>query len=466
MDAKKEEVRKPWGVGSTGALKDENIPPSGRDCHQMSTLGARNKRKELPSLWNFARWKYELLGDEPEPDTQFESQAIKASGAEIPHENSRRHSQTPGSKPTSEHHTSTNATATAASKTGPSSATRCFECSEFTHDGILSGLFDLTDYIKCHACNVEHRSVEFTPSQRDATVGRTCIARQGFRTLCPHWRISLSDIRLWQRYMDDDIPESCPHITRSLFGFITVKCPHEAHSDDTPESQRCPFSDLTLELSEAVRTMFVTVKWTSSLKQGVRSEDRFETCKKIIGQLNELCPEAFGPPIMTPRRIQLLTRNDLNSSGKLTINVDRCLDFDYIDLLTQGRGPPTVSYVSKIRVPKSADGDQTGNSWSGYLDPESYGLRDDKLGKGITWCDDVGCATMGGRLQREVIARRIRRCVHERQFRRDYFRKNPSLLENLPEMTSTLQQDFREQFHSDVESAWQTVGEWIRRGSE
>ncbi|KAI6780118.1 uncharacterized protein J7T54_004251 [Emericellopsis cladophorae] len=227
MDAKKE------SDPHIGPTQGKSTAPSGRDYmyHQKSTLSAHNlhKRRGFPGL---------LIGDEPEPETQFTTHAIKASGIGLPQrlfrdeqgdpEESRRHSEASGSRPTPEY------------------------CSS-------------------------------------------------------------------------------PHIPRPLVDTIAVRCPHEAHEDNVPGTQCCPFSDLKLELFEAITAIIVAVKWISSLNRGYCSEDRCEACKKTIGQLNELCPEAFGPPIMTPCLILSLTREDLKSSGTLTIDADRCLCFENID---------------------------------------------------------------------------------------------------------------------------------------
>ncbi|KAG9254511.1 uncharacterized protein F5Z01DRAFT_687288 [Emericellopsis atlantica] len=329
----------------------------------------------------------------------------------------------------------------------PQPSSRCRGCSETALDeAYILRLFDLTVPLHCHACNEEHPTVQFSPSQRDTTI-RTCIARQGYRTLCSHWNITLDDLREWQN-----------HIKRQAGG-VYVKSTHPAHQDDAPESDRCPFGNLTVRVFEGSTELCVHVTWESVIKVDTQELDGFEICKKILDDLHDLCPEALGPPHLTSHHIRSVTRESLFDDA-LYLDHDRCLYLENMDGLIEGDGYPTVKYESRLMIPVLAEVDPTilDGLWPVYIDPRSYGLRDDELGRGITWCDDMNCPTMRGRVQWEVVAEKMSTGVLSNQYMWDGC-VLPQRREDVPVRN---QKRLLSQFERETKTMWLNREEWTR----
>ncbi|KAG9254509.1 uncharacterized protein F5Z01DRAFT_108727 [Emericellopsis atlantica] len=262
----------------------------------------------------------------------------------------------------------------------------CRECGDARRDeGYTLRLFDLTTPLECHACNAKHRAVHFTARERAATASRTCIARQGSRVLCPHWEVDLDDIRDWQRYLHEDIPETATNI-ELCWGTLFVKCPDPSHQDDAEASRRCPFANVRLYLWEhGVELLFVEARWEFTPGSSSQGETGFEACKRTIGQLHRHCPEAFGPAPLSPYHIRSLAPEDLhaNTAGlKLTAksriyfnnlngpigDLDSKVGQGFFEIC----GAPRLAYADTLTLPRSAGGDLTDSYlWSAFLNPVS-----------------------------------------------------------------------------------------------
>ena len=355
----------------------------------------------------------------------------------------------------------------------------CRECRDATRDERYRvRLFDLTSPLECHACNTKHRAVHFTARERANTVRRTCIARQGSRMLCSHWDVNLDDIRDWQRYLHEDIPETATNI-KLCWGTLVMKCPHSSHQDDAEASERCPLANVRLYLWEdGVELLYVEARWESTPALTSQEETGFEACKRTIGQLHTHCPEAFGPAPLSPYHIMSLTPEDLyaNTAG-LTLTAGSTLYFDNLDgpigdldsRVGQGFfeicGAPRLAYTDTLTLPRSAEGDLTNSYlWSAVLNPASYGLGQDPLGRGITWCNDVNCATMRGRIPWEVLAGRLDMSLDDLTRRRFWGdSENPRPREQVSVQD---QQELKRLFDGSVERRWQYFGQcgWALRG--
>ncbi|KAI6779357.1 uncharacterized protein J7T54_000455 [Emericellopsis cladophorae] len=341
----------------------------------------------------------------------------------------------------------------------PPPSSRCRGCSETAHDeAYILRLFDLTVPLQCHACNKEHPAVQFSPSQRDATI-RTCVARQGYRTLCPHWNITLDDLREWQKFLDEDIPVPISHIKRQVDG-VYIKSTHPAHQDDTPEPDRCPFGSLTVRVFEGRSKLCVNVAWESVIKIDTQELDGFEVCKKTLDDLHALCPEALGPPHLTSHHIRSVTHESLFKNRTLYLDHKRHLYFENMDGLVEGDRYRRVKYESRMRMPMSAEGDQTmvDGTWPVYIDPQSYGLRDDELGRGITWCDDMNCPTMRGRVQWEAVAEKMSVGILSNRFMWD----GSVLPQKREEVPIQNQKKLLSEFERKTKTLWLTREEWTR----
>ncbi|KAI6779356.1 uncharacterized protein J7T54_000454 [Emericellopsis cladophorae] len=122
-------------------------------------------------------------------------------------------------------------------------------------------------------------------------------------------------------------------------------------------------------------------------------------------------------------------------------------------------GAPKLFYADTLMLPMSAGGDLTDiYLWSAFLNPDSYSLGQDHLRRGITWCNDVDCATMRGRIPWEVLAGRLDLSLDDLtrcNFWGDF--ENPGPREQVPVQD---QQELEHLFDGSVARRWQYYAEY------
>lgn len=259
--------------------------------------------------------------------------------------------------------------------------TRCEGCKAARTESPVFGsrLLDLVRPLHCSKCGIPHAALFFSATQRDCATDSTrfCIGREGSRNICPHIRISRAEMMKWK---SDPSHGSHTHI---------ISCSEPS----------CKLYDVRLQFQRGATSDNISIYWTVKPDDNT-SGSVWERLDSHVQKIHKALPAMFCPHLQSsPNRLQdteTWAENSLIGQNKLIscLSCRATLFFNPDSHINEGAyhilGAHPVRFTSNCWMTL---GDATDRLWIRTLDPDSYGLFEDRHAKHITWCDDRQCLT-------------------------------------------------------------------------
>lgn len=281
---------------------------------------------------------------------------------------------------------------------------QCAACTAYRADeaDFAARIANLQQPLNCCGCKWQHPAIAFAPSQRTRrmTSRRTCIARTGRITICPHKSITSFDVYSWLNPHVEEGESSPPELEDRTdgteHGWPMMQC--KKCFKGFPEDERMR---PTVWRDRDTSAIAYAIRWSLPLatvspdetevpKQAILSQLALleRDYKSLIGAQSSFVSERITRVIKSaqsdamPRKLPL----DLSDDRKLYLKKNERNVF-YLECQTW------MKFFDPVRCPRRLV-DYT--PFIPLLDPNSIELDRDTETMHVTWCPDSRCGTGKG----------------------------------------------------------------------